>query len=652
MRQRQGMIPLIAAVWLLLFAAFALPEKPKPEPCAPGRFLLPVGSQLIVGGPAVAIDAVVFQQKSVGIDSGCALTAGKVKPTKKGTRVAGKWKACGDLRKVRFRALISPGCNTMTGTIRARKFKRSFLAVRAASSLCGNGVLDQGEPCDTAISSASCPPDQGCIVETDRCACVPGCDVKNPSDAAFTAAVQSAIGAAEDPWRTPENFARFARDVEMQLGCSLQSPVVTGAAVVVSAFATCGVTYDDSVEYCGQGNSCVTSNWFKTYNPGTCINQACFDHDRCYDLNCVDVANECYFTKPQEAGCDAQLINACATCPELTTTILGTTVQTKQERVRDLVCAAVDYEVSAYPEAESVSPTGKRTVPAPCKNAACPGSTCVATSNGGMCAATTTTTTTISGCRDGRVDPSNNEQCEPRDVGFGLQRTECSEGQYCSLECRCVDVPSATTTTTLAGSCFTDGGETILDACTGLQWEKKTTTLGGPMNAADPHDVDNTYQWAGHCTAPAGNKLCQPTLAAETACKAQTLEIYRATGCEQCGEGERPCWVGPLATTAWGWVSELNRLNYAGYSDWRLPSEDGQRTSPPTDPRELETILLPFPCEAIPCIAPIFGPTSFLDYWSSSTWGPESAYFVGFFNGLVWPSDKRSLRHVRAVRGS
>src|SRR5437867_6886396 len=156
---------LLAVPLTLLFAAFAFPRKPKPEPGPPARFLLPAGSQLIVGGARVPIDAIVLQGTSVGIDSGCALAAGKGPPTKKGTRVTGKWTTCGDRQKVRLRALIAPGCDSMAGTLREKKRKPArFTATR---SVCGDRIVDLGngeqcEPPGGAACDSNCrsvPPD-------------------------------------------------------------------------------------------------------------------------------------------------------------------------------------------------------------------------------------------------------------------------------------------------------------------------------------------------------------------------------------------------------------------------------------------------------------------------------------------------------------
>jgi len=209
---------------------------------------------------------------------------------------------------------------------------------------------------------------------------------------------------------------------------------------------------------------------------------------------------------------------------------------------------------------------------------------------------------------------------------------------------------SSTTSTTLVSGCFTDTGDgTIHDTCTGLQWEKKTTTAG-------LQNVTNLYSWAGCCNGcfqflfPVD--LCQPNAAAAATCAAQA--DGGTQGCSVCASGT--CDVGEGAlTTVWDWVNQVNAANFAGHSDWRLPSEGGTN-SPSTGARELETILLaPYPCGTSPCITTIFGPTASSYYWSASTStyasNPALASGVDFNNGILLIGPKASALYVRAVRG-
>ncbi len=214
---------------------------------------------------------------------------------------------------------------------------------------------------------------------------------------------------------------------------------------------------------------------------------------------------------------------------------------------------------------------------------------------------------------------------------------------------------SSTTTTTLLSGCFQDWGDgTIRDTCTGLQWEKKDGA-DGSANGALLHDVDNVYSWSGTCTL-SPSTLCQPTLDAETLCKAQTPAVNWVDGCEQCGVGDGTCNVDSgsvgATNTVWGWVDALNDAAFAGHSDWRLPSSAGGGCcgTPTGEPAELESIIdLAF----TPTIDPIFGPTIEFGYWSSTTDVDvvTAAWDVSFAAGEPFPGLlKASGDFVRAVR--
>ena len=231
--------------------------------------------------------------------------------------------------------------------------------------------------------------------------------------------------------------------------------------------------------------------------------------------------------------------------------------------------------------------------------------------------------------------------------------------------------PICTPSIPCISGCFEDWGDgTIRDTCTNLQWEKKDTAVGSGVNAADLHDVDNVYSWAGRCSVNT-SKLCQPTAAAETLCQAQTPAAYWANGCQQCTGGDGTCNVDPFSggaiTTVWSWLDQV-RGNFAGYSDWRLPSEDGCNSciinlcdtfpgySDTTccSPSDLETILVDggpvFPCGPHRGIASLFGPTAF-EYWSASAFPPGSGVWsVNLGDGYVEGTSKPFAHYVRAVR--
>jgi hypothetical protein len=254
----------------------------------------------------------------------------------------------------------------------------------------------------------------------------------------------------------------------------------------------------------------------------------------------------------------------------------------------------------------------------------------------------------------------------------------------CKRSCRqtstplCCGAPSTTTTTLPGGNtnpCFTDDGDgTVHDTCTGLQWEKKDGAKG-VHNPADLHNVNNVYPWAGTCMRNAG-VVCQPDAASAATCTA-LADGASQEGCSMCPGGDydpmnNPSGTGPCqgpsettpVTTVWAWLNQLNAANFAGHSDWRLPSQAGRNSCPPGEanctttatPRELETIVKggsAAACGGPPCYYPIFGVPTSLEAWSSSTGKSDQRYawIVNFFTGANDQNPKNDgAVSVRAVR--
>jgi hypothetical protein len=111
----------------------------------------------------------------------------------------------------------------------------------------------------------------------------------------------------------------------------------------------------------------------------------------------------------------------------------------------------------------------------------------------------------------------------------------------------------------------------------------------------------------------------------------------------------------PAITTIWDWLNALNSANFAGHSDWRIPTMAGNSTFPTGEPAELESLLDPTHgvCASMSgnCIDPIFEPESGLE-WSASTdpFDLQTAYNFWFFAGGPGSEDKNTGRFVRAVR--
>lgn len=221
-------------------------------------------------------------------------------------------------------------------------------------------------------------------------------------------------------------------------------------------------------------------------------------------------------------------------------------------------------------------------------------------------------------------------------------------------------VTSTSTTSTSVTTCsarFCDLGDgTVYDSLASLQWERKDTAVGSGEDPANLHDVDNRYSWAGRCGGFFNS--CQPSDAAIAACQAQTdSRDWDSAGCRGCALPGN-CVVSVGTTTVWEWLSQLNATQFAGYSDWRLPTSAGGKTSPTNQPAEIESIKDPTLGSCAggtgACISDVFGPTSELYYWSSSTYPDDlgSAYSLLFqVPGGPDVHDKASTaNYVRAVR--
>jgi hypothetical protein len=166
------------------------------------------------------------------------------------------------------------------------------------------------------------------------------------------------------------------------------------------------------------------------------------------------------------------------------------------------------------------------------------------------------------------------------------------------------------------------------------------------MDPEDLHGADNLYAWAGECSAAPDN-LCQPTETAAATCLGGA--IIDLGGCATCVPEQGDCDLSagglPLNTTIWDWLARLNSTNFAGHSDWRVPTAS-----------ELESIV--DYATADPALPSAFGePSGFLGgaaAWSATTgFGIRAlAWFVEFDAGRVSSSERTDGLSVRAVRNS
>jgi len=174
-RKRAGEVATAALMATpLLLAVTALPAGAKPAPCPGGRYVLSSAPRSN-GGPALASGTITLDGSTVSLSAGCS-GAVRMRHAKGGTRLRATLASCASIRgKVRLKGGIDGTCRRMWGSIATRKGRSRF---EAELSLCGNGVIDDGEECD----DSACADGAGC--NACRCdrdgipgpGCTPGID--------------------------------------------------------------------------------------------------------------------------------------------------------------------------------------------------------------------------------------------------------------------------------------------------------------------------------------------------------------------------------------------------------------------------------------------------------------------------------------------
>ena len=125
-RVRSASSALAIAVALLAVAApTASQRKPKLQACPDQRYAISGG---LFGQTDVTI---VVQGRWVSIEPICSPIRGRVRATRKGTKVVARWKTCGTERRLQLQGRVDTSCEELAGTITARRRGRlRFVASR------------------------------------------------------------------------------------------------------------------------------------------------------------------------------------------------------------------------------------------------------------------------------------------------------------------------------------------------------------------------------------------------------------------------------------------------------------------------------------------------------------------------------------------
>jgi Protein of unknown function (DUF1566) len=200
---------------------------------------------------------------------------------------------------------------------------------------------------------------------------------------------------------------------------------------------------------------------------------------------------------------------------------------------------------------------------------------------------------------------------------------------------------------------YLDNGDgTVTDQLTTLTWEKKVQ-LDRVADPANLHDADDTYAAAGMCASNATTP-CQPTADASAACTTDT--DGDASSCAQCAEADGSCNV---TDTIWTWLTALNAANFAGHTDWRIPTiQELQSIVAYVDAAPAVTVAF-HGASCGPSCTDVMNPACSCTqpniYWSASTYvlDPADAWLVNFEYGFVSASNRATVgsSRVRAVRG-
>lgn len=304
------------------------------------------------------------------------------------------------------------------------------------------------------------------------------CSVTNPTDEQIETAVAASIEGLVDSWQDAFEFITLFDGIQDTLDCAVDlDPTPPPPSQTAEPLEQdCLLTQCLGVGYCGGTNT--QDGWAMTHHAvDSCLNNACFEHDKCSFLNCVSYKPPCYFS-PQSVGtgCDDALFAACANCPFDLYDSGARIICWIAKNLRDHVPSD---PICNYPPCDNVD--------ADCKEDACqpsdpnqdPNTGCVDQNTnepgGSSCNDNLLCTTDescaggscMSSCDDG--NPCTDTACDDPDNPFicdsVFNTATCDDGNACTFLDYCFE--GVCSGSTSAGSCDDGNACTVGDQCVG-----------------------------------------------------------------------------------------------------------------------------------------------------------------------------------------
>src|SRR5688572_26167100 len=155
------------AVVLYAFAiacVHAVPSRAQPAPCSTGTYETGSPPLLAAGGSRVSM-----RDGMIHVD-GCAPIQAVLKPRKKRIGVKAVWSAsqCPGVGKVRLKARLDLACTTMTGVLKAKRYKKKFVASAVSPVPLPTVTVDSGVvPAVTQVAGFDGEPSRPVAALTD-----------------------------------------------------------------------------------------------------------------------------------------------------------------------------------------------------------------------------------------------------------------------------------------------------------------------------------------------------------------------------------------------------------------------------------------------------------------------------------------------------